>query len=138
MNVGGVAWYRGPRRRLPLQGSSDRIPVFPFFFLLRQSSTRASQCTLWTRSNLQRRKGKKSSTYTQMHEAWSVLLWQVFYLREDNLIWIGKRMLLWNLLRKLLHYLQKITLQIYLWRVATLKKKKKTSWMSCNIKSWVN
>ena len=48
--------------------------------------------------------------YTQMHEAWSVLLWQVFNLREDNLIWIVKRILLWNLIRKLLHYLPKITL----------------------------
>ena len=45
-----------------------------------------------------------------MHEARSVLLWQVFYLREDNLVWIVKRMLLWNLLRKLLHYLPKIIL----------------------------
>ena len=33
-----------------------------------------------------------------------------WYLREDNLIWIVKRMLLWSLLRKLLHYLPKITL----------------------------
>ena len=41
----------------------------------------------------------------------SVLLWQVFYLREDNLVWIVKRMLLWNFIRKLLHYLPKITLQ---------------------------
>ena len=35
---------------------------------------------------------------------------QVFYLREDNLVWIVKRTLLWELLIKLLHYLPKITL----------------------------
>ena len=37
--------------------------------------------------------------------------WQVFYLREYNLVWIVKRSLLWKLLIKLLHSLPKIILQ---------------------------
>ena len=45
-----------------------------------------------------------------MHNARSVLLWQVFYLREDNLVWIVKRSLLWKLPIKLLHSLPKIIL----------------------------
>ena len=36
--------------------------------------------------------------------------WQVFYLREDNLICIVKIMLLWNLLGKLLHFRSAATL----------------------------
>ena len=46
-----------------------------------------------------------------MHEARSVLPWQIFYLREYNLVWIVKRTLLWKLLIKLLHSLPKIILQ---------------------------
>ena len=40
-------------------------------------------------------------TYTQMHEARSVLFWQVFYLREYNLVWIIKRSLLWKFAHKI-------------------------------------
>ena len=45
---GGVAWSNGQHRRLPLQGSRDRIPVFPFSFIIflamqKRKSTKVSR-----------------------------------------------------------------------------------------------
>ena len=51
-------------------------------------------------------------TYAQGVKYSSVLPWQAFYFKEDNLGWIVWKTLLWELLIKLLRYLPKIILQM--------------------------